>query len=355
MTVRERAWWWVAIVAVFVGFIWLFKGILLPFVAGMAIAYFLDPIADRLERLGLGRGISALITLIGFFLIAVLVVLLLIPMIQNQVSELSNQLPTIVSALQNWLTRLLGNLQSFLSPAEYDKLKSSLTEQVGSGLGMLSNVLKQAFTQGVALFEFISVLVVTPVVAFYQLRDWDKMIAKLDALLPREHKETVHTQMKLVDDTLAGFVRGQSSVCVLLGLGYGAALAAVGLPFGFTVGLTAGLVSFIPYLGSIFGLVSSVGLALLEFSDEPIRILMVAAIFLVGQAIEGNYLTPKLVGERVRLHPVWVIFALFAGGSLLGFLGMLIALPVAAVLGVLVRFLVDRYQASRLFDQEHAE
>ena len=156
---------------------------------------------------------------------------------------------------------------------------------------------------------------------------------------------------KAVDDTLAGFVRGQASVCLLLGLGYGGALALAGLPFGFTVGIMAGMISFIPYVGSIFGLIASAGLALVEFSD-PVRVAIVIAIFLIGQAIEGNFLTPKLVGDKVNLHPVWVIFALFAGGSLMGFVGMLIALPVAAVTGVGVRFLIAQYKSSRLYDHE---
>jgi predicted PurR-regulated permease PerM len=192
------------------------------------------------------------------------------------------------------------------------------------------------------------VVLVTPVVAFYLLRDWNRIVHDLDSLIPPQFRATARTQLRLVDETLAGFARGQASVCLLLGIGYGGALALAGLPFGFTVGMAAGRVSFIPYLGSMFGLVASVGLALLEF-DDPLRIGLVALIFVVGQAVEGNYLTPKLVGERVRLHPVWVIFALFAGGSLLGFLGMLIALPVAAVVGVLVRFLLERYRGSRLY------
>ncbi len=351
MSVRERAWWWVGIVAILCGFIWLFKGILLPFVAGIAIAYFLDPAADWLERRRVPRGIAALLALLSFFVVAVIFVLLLVPIIQTQISELTQRLPAIIAAIQQLLTDLLAQLKSILSPEDYEHLRTALAGQIQRAMQMLSGLLKSILSQGVAIFEFLSVIVVTPVVAFYLLRDWDRVMADLDTLIPREHRVTVRSQLTEVDDTLAGFARGQASVCVLLSLGYGGALAAAGLPFGFTIGLTAGLVSFIPYLGSMFGLVASVGLAFLEF-DDPIRIAIVAAIFVVGQAIEGNYLTPKLVGERVRLHPVWVIFALFAGGSLLGFLGMLIALPMAAVIGVLVRFLITQYRGSRLYDDE---
>lgn len=354
MTVRERAWWWVGIIAVLCGFIWLFKGILLPFVAGIAIAYFLDPLADRLERLGIKRGAAAILALLGFLIIAVAFVLLLVPIVQTQISELTTRLPAIIKAVQDGLTALLEHLKTVMAPEDYEQLRTALAGQVQRGLQMLSGLLQGVLSQGVALFEFLSVIIVTPVVAFYLLRDWDRIMADLDKLLPREYQPTVRARLQEVDDTLAGFARGQASVCVLLGLGYGSALALAGLPFGFTIGLTAGLVSFIPYLGSMFGLVASVGLAFLEF-DDYVRIGIVAAIFVIGQAIEGNYLTPKLVGERVRLHPVWVIFALFAGGSLLGFLGMLIALPAAAVIGVLVRFLIGQYRGSRLYDGENGD
>ena len=352
MSVRERTWWWIGIVALLCGFMWLFKGILLPFAAGIPIAYFLDPLADRLERMGVPRGIAALMALLGFFVIAIIFVLLLVPIIQTQIAELTVRLPTIIKATQQAVTDLLAHLKAVLSPEDYEHLRNALAGQVQRAMQMLSSMLQNILSQGIAVFEFLSVIVVTPVVAFYLLRDWDRIMGDLDSLLPREHQATVRGQLKEVDDTLAGFARGQASVCVLLGLGYGSALAMAGLPFGFTIGLTAGVVSFIPYLGSMFGLVASVGLAFLEF-DDPVRIIIVAAIFVVGQAIEGNYLTPKLVGERVRLHPVWVIFALFAGGSLLGFLGMLIALPVAAVIGVLVRFLIGQYRSSRLFDKDN--
>ncbi len=354
MTERERAWWWVGIAAAFSLFIWLFQGILLPFVAGMAIAYFLDPVADRLERIGIGRGVAAMVTLLGFFIAVLLVLLLLLPVIQSQISELIQRLPVIIQTLQRNVLALLAHLKDVLTEEDFQRLREALAGQFGRAMEIASNLLRGALTQGIALFEFLSLVIVTPVVAFYLLRDWDLLIRDLDGLVPREHRDTVRKQMALIDDTLAGFVRGQATVCLLLGFGYGGALALAGLPFGFTVGITAGLVSFIPYLGSMLGLIASVGLALLEF-DDWLRIGIVAAIFIVGQAIEGNLLTPNLVGERVRLHPVWVIFALFAGGSLLGFLGMLIALPVAAVVGVLVRFLVEQYQGSRLFAHERSE
>ena len=189
---------------------------------------------------------------------------------------------------------------------------------------------------------------VTPIVAFYLLRDWDRLIGWVDALIPRPHVVVVREQARQVDDTLAGFVRGQATVCVVLGLGYGLALSLAGLEFGFVIGILSGILAFIPYVGSIFGLFASVGLALLQF-DDPVRIGIIAGIFIVGQVLEGNVLTPKLVGERVGLHPVWVIFSLFAGGAVLGFMGMLLALPVAASVGVLTRFAVAQYRQSPIY------
>jgi predicted PurR-regulated permease PerM len=351
MTVREKGLAWLVILAGFILITWLFQAILLPFVAGLAIAYFLDPVADRLERWGVGRGWAAIWTLLAFSILFVALLLLLVPVIQSQIVGLAGRLPDIVSTLQQSLVALVDHLQVVLDPEDFERLRSVLTSEIGRGFNIVTDLVRGMFAQGMAVFEFLSLLLVTPVVAFYLLRDWDGIVAKVDDLVPREHKATVREQAKAVDDTLAGFVRGQASVCLLLGLGYGGALALAGLPFGFTVGIMAGMISFIPYVGSIFGLIASAGLALVEFSD-PVRVAIVIAIFLIGQAIEGNFLTPKLVGDKVNLHPVWVIFALFAGGSLMGFVGMLIALPVAAVTGVGVRFLIAQYKSSRLYDHE---
>ncbi len=351
MTVKEKAGAWLLILATFILLVWLFQPILLPFVAGLAIAYFLDPVADWLERYGVGRGWAAAFTLVAFAVLSVAVLLLLIPVVQSQIVGLAGRFPDIIAGLQRWLVAGVERLQGILSPEDFQQLRDALTAEFGRGMSVVTGLVQGVFAKGIAFFEFFSLILVTPVVAFYLLRDWDKIVAHLDELLPLEHRQTVRAQVSLVDEMLSGFVRGQSSVCLLLALGYGGSLAMVGLPFGFTVGLMAGLVSFVPYLGSMFGLVASIGLALIEFSD-PLRIAIVAGIFVVGQIIEAYLLTPKLVGQRVQLHPVWVIFALFAGGSLMGFLGMLIALPTAAVIGVVVRFLLMQYRQSRLYDHE---
>jgi predicted PurR-regulated permease PerM len=225
-------------------------------------------------------------------------------------------------------------------------------DAVGGASGQLFRWLLEAaggvLRSGQAVLSLLSILVITPVVAFYLLRDWDRLTARVDSWLPRDHAEVVRTQLREIDRILAGFARGQATVCLILAAYYGGALTVAGLEFGLIVGVVAGLASFVPLVGSIGGLVLSVGLALLQF-DETWRVLVVAAIFVAGQAVEGNYLTPKLVGDRVGLHAVWVMFGLLAGGALFGFVGVLLAVPVAAVIGVLARFALTQYLASPLF------
>ncbi|MFN4089870.1 MAG: AI-2E family transporter [Alphaproteobacteria bacterium] len=340
---------WLALAAAFILFLVVFQGILLPFVAGLALGYFLDPLADRLERWRVPRGVAAMLLLIAFLMLMVGVLLLMLPLLQAQVADLVAKMPDYVARAQAGALRVANLMETSLAPEDLAKLRESVTGYAGTALGWLGGLLQGLVGGGLAFFNLMALLFVTPVVAFYMLRDWDTFVAAIDRLLPRRHAATIRAQARRVDDTLAGFLRGQATVCILLGAFYAIGLTLAGLDFGFTVGLVSGLVSFIPYVGSIFGLVASVGLALIQF-DSWVGVAVVAAIFVAGQAIEGNILTPILVGDRVGLHPVWVIFALFAGAALLGFLGMLIALPVAAVIGVLVRFAIERYMASPLYD-----
>jgi predicted PurR-regulated permease PerM len=339
---------WLLIAAATVLLFVLFEEILLPFVAGIGIAYLLDPLADRLQRLGLPRGLAALAVLVLFGLIMIAVLLLIVPMLQAQIIELVRRSPEYLAALQKRLLELAELAETRLAPEDVERLRAALTEQAGTAFTWIAAMLREVLGSGLAFFNLLALLFVTPIVAFYLLRDWDRLVAQVDRLLPLAHRATIRRQAALIDATLAGYVRGQASVCVVLGLLYATGLMFAGLDFGFTVGLLSGLVSFIPYVGSIFGLVTSVGLALIQF-DEFSRVLIVAGIFIAGQVIEGNILTPKLVGDRVNLHPVWVIFALFAGGALAGFVGMLLALPVAAAMGVLVRFMTERYLVSSLY------
>lgn len=355
MTARRQFRFWLAGLGVAVALLWLLADALLPFVAGMAIAYLLDPPTDRLERLGLPRWLATSLVLLSFALVLALALLLLVPLVQAQVAQLVEVLPAMAEWLREsalpWAERLLLRLP----PDDLARLRAGAEQYAGEVVSWFGRVVRGVLTGGLALFDVLSVALITPIVAFYLLRDWDPMVRTVERWLPRQHRAVILEQVEEVDRTLSGFVRGQATVCAALGLFYAVALTAVGLNFGLVIGLVAGLLSFIPFVGSLVGFAGSVGIALFQYDDWGM-VALVAGIFVFGQAVEGNVLTPKLVGDRVRLHPVWVMFALLAGGSLFGFLGVLLAVPVAAVIGVLVRFLLGRYLESRYYTgPDHAD
>ncbi|UUX50940.1 AI-2E family transporter [Nisaea acidiphila] len=345
MTQRERLAFWVGLLAAFLLAVYVLKSVLVPFAAGMAIAYFLDPIVDRCERIGMSRTLGTAVVLLGFFLAGTGVLLLLIPLIQAQVVLLAETLPKYIERLSIMAEPLLDMARAWLGDGGADKLNlPAIATQAGKWILSFAGEL---LSGGAALANLVSLLVITPIVAFYLLRDWDHIVAAIDGWLPRAQANTIREQAGIIDSTLASFVRGQGTVCLILGGFYAVGLSLAGLDFGVIIGLFAGLISFVPFVGSIFGGALSIGLAALQF-DSLTPIAIIAAIFVAGQAIEGNFLTPNLVGDAVGLHPVWVMFALLAGGALFGFLGVLIAVPVAAVIGVLVRFALSRYLASPL-------
>ncbi len=344
---RQIRFWLIALV-VFVAALWLLRDILMPFVAGMAVAYFLDPVADRLERAGLSRLTATVIITVGFVVLLMLVLLLLVPVLQGQLGSFVSHIPSYAARLAQRSQPLLERIQEYLSPEDVERLRAAVGEFAGTAITWRGGVLKGVLASGGAICNLLSVLFITPVVAFYLLRDWDRMLDKVDSWLPRRHAPVIRAQFAEIDRSLAGFVRGQATVCLALAGMYGVGLTLVGLEVGLVLGIAAGLVSFIPYLGSISGFVVGVLLAVAQ-SHEWVLPAMVAGVFIVGQAIEGNFLTPKLVGDRVGLHPVWIIFALLAAGSLFGFVGVLLGVPLAAMIGVLVRFALSRYLASPLY------
>jgi predicted PurR-regulated permease PerM len=247
----------------------------------------------------------------------------------------------------------VGRFNSFLGD-EAAFIQENVGTLVKQGASWIGTVLSGVWASGQALLSILSLLVITPVVAFYLLLDWDRMVAKVDNLLPRDHRDAIHGILVDIDTAVAGFVRGQGTLCLVLGLFYGISLTLAGLNFGLLIGLFAGFISFIPYVGSITGLILSVGVALVQFWPDWIPVAIVAGIFFAGQFLEGNILQPKLVGERVGLHPVWVMFALFAFGALFGFTGLLVAVPAAAAIGVVVRFALARYKDSELYNGKDA-
>jgi predicted PurR-regulated permease PerM len=351
MPTRQMVFWALA-VAAFALLLWLLRDILLPFVAGMAIAYLFDPLANRLEELGVRRLIAALL-IVGIFALAlVLLGILIVPILAGQLSALIAKLPDYVVKLQAlitdpnrpWLSKILG--EGFLD------VQQSTGELVKQGVAWLAAFLASLWAGGRALVSIVSLLVVTPVVAFYFIYDWPRMVAAVDGWVPRPHQETVRALGREINAAIAGFVRGQSGVCLILGAYYAVALTLAGLNFGLLIGLVAGVITFIPYVGTLTGLVVGLSVAVAQFWPEYGSILIVLGIFLIGQFVEGNLLAPKLVGERVGLHPVWLIFALLAFGYLFGFVGLLVAVPLAATIGVLVRFALQRYRESSLYTGE---
>ncbi|HEY0202883.1 MAG TPA: AI-2E family transporter [Acetobacteraceae bacterium] len=327
----------------------LFASILLPFVAAAGIAYFLDPPTTRLTRAGMPRGLAALLMVVALVAACLLFALLLYPLLLAQVGLLIGRVPSYVYSVRLWAGEAISHLQERLG-SEYvdEKLRDLVGGQAGAMLAFVAGALSRIVGGGFALFNVLSLVVVTPVVAFYLLRDWRRAVARVDSWLPRRYAGVLRAQAREVDRILSAWLRGQALCCVALAIFYAVALSAVGLDLGLIVGLSAGLLSFIPYVGSITGGVASIGLAMAQFPTWT-GVATVAGVFAAGQVLEGYVIYPRFLGDRVELHAVWVIFALFAGGAAFGFLGVLMAVPVAAALGVLLRFWLRRYLASPLY------
>jgi predicted PurR-regulated permease PerM len=327
----------------------LFASILMPFVAAGGIAYVLHPVTTRLMLAGMPRPLAAALVILALLAAALLFLLLLYPVILAQLSLLLGRIPSYVILLQGWAKEVLSHLQERFGPDVVDdKLRDLVGGQAGAMLSFVATALSHVIGGSFALFNVLSLIVVTPVVAFYLLRDWPGMIARIDAWLPRRYADVIRAQAREVDRILSAWVRGQALCCLILALYYAAALSLAGLDLGLIVGIGAGLLSFIPYVGSIAGGLSAIGLALAQFPGWH-GVIVVGCVLVVGQILEGYVIYPRFLGDRVELPDVWVIFALFAGGAAFGFLGIMLAVPVAATIGVLCRFWLRRYLASPLY------
>jgi predicted PurR-regulated permease PerM len=344
VSARKQLQFWGIGFALFCLVFWLLGSTLLPFLLGAGMAYFLDPLADRLERVGLNRLAATSVIAISALLAIAAVLIFAVPALIAQVQALVVATPDYINKIVTFLGRRYPDLFGENS-ALMRNLSDFETMMREGGLTVANTVLLGAL----GVVNVLLLLVISPVVAFYLLLDWDRMLAKVNAMLPREHALTIRGLARDIDVVLAGFVRGQLTVCLILGSFYALALMAIGLQYGFLVGMVAGLLSFIPYVGSAIGLLLSVGIAAFQFWAEPLWILATAGIFLFGQFVEGNVLAPNLIGKSVGLHPVWLILALSVFGTLFGFAGLLVAVPVAAALGVVSRFLLDQYLASPLY------
>jgi len=350
LSLSRQIGFWLLALLVLVVLMLVLRDVLLPFIAGLILAYLLDPIAARFQRLGLGR-LGATVLIVVLFVVAfVLLLLLIVPLLGNQLAGFTARLPSTISRLQALVAEQGGPLLQRLGGDNVSsEIQKYLGEILSQGSSFVAKFATSLWNGGQALVNVVSLLVVTPVVAFYLLLDWDEMVAKVDGWLPRNHAETIRGIMRDIDRAIAGFVRGQALVCLILGSIYAGGLTLAGLNFGFLIGMSAGLLSFIPFVGSVVGLVLALLVAVVQFWPQWPMIAAVAGVFVVGQFIEGNILSPKLVGNSVGLHPVWLMFALFAFGALFGFAGLLLAVPLAAAIGVLVRFALSRYLASPLY------
>ncbi|UVL82645.1 AI-2E family transporter [Pseudomonas sp. B21-028] len=345
-----RRWFWLGGVALLFAFIYLLHPILTPFLVALLLAYLFDPVADRLEKLGLSRtwGVITVFTL--FTLIVSALLLVLIPMLAKQLVRLYELAPQMLDWLQHtavpWVQSKLGLADGFW---KFDKVKAAISAHMGQTTDIVGVVLSQATASGLALIGWLANLVLIPVVSFYLLRDWDLMMAKIRSLLPRHREERIMTLAGECHEVLGAFVRGQLLVMVALGFIYAAGLMLVGLELGLLIGMIAGLAAIVPYMGFVIGIGAALIAGLFQFGGDLYPMVGIVAVFMVGQALEGMVLTPLLVGDRIGLHPVAVIFAILAGGELFGFTGILLALPVAAVIMVLVRHVHDLYKDSDIY------
>ncbi len=349
MTIDRRALFWVTVALTLLLLLVLLRDILLPFVLGAAIAYLLDPLADRLERAGLSRLWATIVIVVTFLFALIGGLVFLLPPLLEQLAGLAARLPGYVQSVRDLLMTFAQERLGDVLNRSDGRLEQAIADLIQKATGWLGQILGSVWSGGLALVNTLGLVLVTPVVAFYLLLDWDRMMARIDSWLPRDHAGTVRALALEIDDVMAGFVRGQLAVLLMLGTIYVVGLLLVGLNFGLLIGVGAGLISFVPYLGPLVGFVVGGIVAIVQFGSDWVSIAAVLGVFAVGQIVEGNILSPLIVGDRVRLHPVWLIFALFVFGYLFGFVGMILAVPAAAAIGVLVRFALHSYLQSPLY------
>jgi predicted PurR-regulated permease PerM len=350
---KQAAFWGVASLILFV-FIWMFKSVLTPFVLGVVIAYLLNPLVKGFSTKGIGRSTSSAFIICLFFILATTVIVLVAPIVAKESADLIDALPGYLDKLFKWAQPHTLWLQENFGENYMGDAKAFLKDNISKVLKVSGGIAGGLAAGGQALVGAATTLVLTPLVAFYMMREWPVITQWVEDLIPRSHETVIKNLLTQIDGKLAGFIRGQLTVAFLLGIIYAVALTVAGLNYGFLIGIGAGLLSIIPMVGSTIGLLVSVAVAWFQ-SGEVQYVLIIAAIFIVGQVVEGNVLSPKLLGDSVGLHPLWILFALMAGGSLLGILGMLIAVPVAAVIGVLVSFAILQYKHSSLYKQKEQE
>jgi predicted PurR-regulated permease PerM len=348
-SLRRQLIFWACTLLVFIALLWLLNDVLLPFVAGMVLAYLLDPLVRRLQKLGLSRAIASVVIVVLCIAVLTLALILIVPVLGEQIAGFVDRLPQYFERIralaqeqsEGWFGRFVGE--------RLPEAQKSLSGAASMIAGWAAGVLASIWSGGKALVSLLSLMIITPIVAFYLLVDWERMVAKVDSWIPLPYKDTVRGLMHEMDSAISGFLRGQALVCLILGTFYSVALIAIGLHFGLLIGIAAAVLGFAPYIGTMTGFLLAVGVAVAQFWPDWTMPALAAGIFALGQFIEGNILQPNLVGKSIGLHPVWLMFALLAFGYLFGFVGLLVAVPVAAAIGVLVRFLLRQYLASSYY------
>ncbi|MBX9590698.1 MAG: AI-2E family transporter [Hyphomonadaceae bacterium] len=349
MRVEKQLWFWLTALLLFIGAIALLKDILLPFVAAIVMAYFLSPIADRLQALGINRGLSAVLIVGVVGVLIALALVLLAPILADQVRQLVTALPGEMQRLRLFLDEVARTwLGAGFPPVQeaMDRLSAEVTQ---NWTGFAGTVMTSIWNRGAALVNFVSLLLITPVVVFYLLIDWHPMLARIDSALPRDHAPTIRRLAGEINDAMAAFIRGQGAICLMLGLFYAVGLTWAGLNYGLLIGLTTGLLAFIPIVGWMLGLICAASIAIVQFWPELAPLAKVVGVLVAGLAIDAAFLSPRFVGGKIGLHPVWLIFALFVFSYLFGLVGALVAVPLAAAIGVLVRFAVHVYLHSSVY------
>ena len=338
-----------SVILVLGALLYVLRSVLLPFVVGIAIAYFLDPSVNKLTgKMKISRGVATSLVLGAFLLILVPILILLGGMAFSQIADFLSNLPVYMEKVVAKIKEVLVAVGGYLPAGVIDNTQSMWQGNIGDSVRPIAKIVKTIATNGFAFINVLSLLLISPVVAFYMLRDWHDFTGNIFDMVPKKYKKDVKQGIAAVNRIISGYLRGQVLVCLALGAFYSVGLWLVGLNMGVLIGLIAGVISFIPYVGSVSGFLMAMILVITQYGTWP-KIAEVIAVFLIGQFIEGNFLTPKLVGENIGLHPVWVMFALLAGGVLLGLLGMIIAVPLAACIGVFCRFLLEKYKKSAIY------
>lgn len=339
---------WLLMVIGFCLVIWALSSVLGPFVLGLAIAYFLNPSVSGLAKWKLPRWAAAFTVLLIFIAVVSTAFIFLTPLVREQIVDLTTALPGYVERLQSELWPRIKDILEHVPGVDLERMQSSFAEYTGDAVNFAGKLVGGVVTSSMAILDILALLILTPVISFYLLRDWPEMTAKVESYLPVRYAPTIRAELKNIDNMIAGFVRGQAMVSICLALFYSIGLSLVGLKYGMVIGLVAGLLSFIPIVGTISGITASLIMAFIQY-DTMGPILAVAGVFVAAQLVDGNFLTPKLVGDRVGLHPVWIMFAVIAGGKLLGFIGVILGVPIVGTIAILLRLALRQYKRSRYF------